>query len=535
MKRIFRSFLFVVLLPFFANAQSYTCNGFTTNVKTTKVSNGKRKFDTTIDGYPSSNTRRFYIFEDGHYMKAGNPILHNYASSNWSPTIFTAKAYDPSDPCKIIHTIDNNLGTNSNGNPAMPIPPNEYAAVDLSWDHYQDGYLHNNPYYIVMVQNIEEQPISGCLIFEFKSSQLLKQEPEKVYNSWASPGIYTSTGNPEFDQRATWEVINLLPGEQRAIYLPLTIRYQFELFTPIDVRFAFVKNQPSHVGNFLCEPSTFDNFSSLVQNAPYDPNFIKSKEDCLKTYITQTAHAGNAKMLEKQKLHYSINFQNEGEAFANMVQVIDRLDPNLDGGSIQITSSSHPCTLVNLPSGSTNSSAAFIFQNINLPGLNQTQPRRYHSYETKGFVNFSICTKSAIVPSNGLLINNSAAIYFDSQLPVFTNIDSIYTNSPCVAEHCELQQRSTQVDIDDTMSKGVLTAYPNPFTNNIHVESDLFQYNSELTIMTLTGQIVYDKKIEGNKLESFTVDVNTSEFSPGIYFVVVKNQYDCSIAKIIKN
>ncbi len=111
-------------------------------------------------------------------------------------------------------------------------------------------------------------------------------------------------------------------------------------------------------------------------------------------------------------LEYLIHFQNTGTDTAFQVVVRDTLSPFLDLASVQPGTSSHPYRF-EVMSGNV---LKFTFDNIALPDSNVNEPASH------GFVQFSILQKS--VPANppGTRIENRAAIYFDYNASVLTNM-----------------------------------------------------------------------------------------------------------------
>lgn len=155
-------------------------------------------------------------------------------------------------------------------------------------------------------------------------------------------------------------------------------------------------------------------FSQLTQNdgSPfYD-------EDCR---IVRTAFDPNDKtgfpfglgedhlIQQDTDLDYLIRFQNIGNDTAFNIVIRDTLSPYLDLGSLQLGASSHPYT-VEIRSGRV---LTFNFSNILLPDSTTNE------LASQGWVKFHI--KQERDNPIGTLIENSAAIYFDFNVPVITN------------------------------------------------------------------------------------------------------------------
>jgi uncharacterized repeat protein (TIGR01451 family) len=109
-------------------------------------------------------------------------------------------------------------------------------------------------------------------------------------------------------------------------------------------------------------------------------------------------------------IEYLIRFQNTGSDTAFQVIVLDTLSQWIDPTSVRPGAGSHPYQMKISGPGI----LAFIFPNINLPSMKKDEPGSH------GFVKFR-ATSRAITPLNKE-IRNRAAIYFDFNAAVFTNI-----------------------------------------------------------------------------------------------------------------
>ena len=110
-----------------------------------------------------------------------------------------------------------------------------------------------------------------------------------------------------------------------------------------------------------------------------------------------------------QPIEYTIRFQNTGTDTAFTVLIRDTLDEALDVSSIRPLGSSHPYTF-NLTGEGV---AQFIFSHIMLPDSNTNEAASH------GYVKYSIAPKQSA--TEGSIIENSAAIYFDFNEQVRTN------------------------------------------------------------------------------------------------------------------
>ena len=135
-------------------------------------------------------------------------------------------------------------------------------------------------------------------------------------------------------------------------------------------------------------------FVSVVVNS-YDPNEI----ECLQGNTVSTN-------LLDETIHYTIHFENLGNADALNIRIDNPLDTNyLDLSTIRILDFSH-----HVVSQLVSDSLIFQFDVINLPSFDQN----------KGYVSYSIKVKNALEP--GDFIPNQAFIYFDFNPAIVTNL-----------------------------------------------------------------------------------------------------------------
>lgn len=109
-------------------------------------------------------------------------------------------------------------------------------------------------------------------------------------------------------------------------------------------------------------------------------------------------------------LEYLIRFQNTGTDTAFTVVILDTLSPFLDPASIRPGASSHDYEFGLTGEGV----ASFTFNDIMLPDSNVNEALSH------GFVTFRIAQQPEV--ELGSVIENSAAIYFDFNEPIITNV-----------------------------------------------------------------------------------------------------------------
>lgn len=209
----------------------------------------------------------------------------------------------------------------------------------------------------------------------------------------ASPGIGGEGINQIF-----WNFNSLQPFESR------TINATFIVNRPTDI--PAVNN-----GDILSYSATIngnsdetpdDNLALLNQTVvnSYDPN----DKTCLEGETITPEQVGSY-------LHYMIRFENEGTANATFITVKDVIDTTtLDIASfIPLQASHNYSTTINQ-----SNEVVFQFDDINLP---------FDDANNDGYVLFKIKTKDDL--QLGDVIDNHAAIYFDFNPPIITEVETV--------------------------------------------------------------------------------------------------------------
>jgi len=185
----------------------------------------------------------------------------------------------------------------------------------------------------------------------------------------------------------------------------------------------------------LSDPDPFEATVCLENIGSFDPN---DKQGFPKGYGNQHFIKANT------DLEYIIRFQNNGNDTAFTVIILDKLTPNLDPNSVRIEVASHPMEFALLEGGV----LRFTFDHISLPDSSVNWDA------SNGFVKFRVSQKPDL--TNGTVIENSAAIYFDYNAPVITNT-TFHT----------IGKDFITVSTDDPELDGLLRAYPNPTSDAI--------------------------------------------------------------------
>ena len=190
-----------------------------------------------------------------------------------------------------------------------------------------------------------------------------------------------------------WNYNDLQPFESR------TINVTFNLLPPPVNNIGDTISYLAVVTPSDNDETAFDNIFILPQRVigSFDPN----DKQCLEGSKLDISKIGDY-------LHYQIRFQNEGTDTAFNIVVADTLSDKLDWNTFEFIGSSHTCD-----PQLKNNKAEFFFKDINLPYKAINEPA------SNGWVAFKIKPKPSVIIGDSL--NNSAAIYFDFNLPVITN------------------------------------------------------------------------------------------------------------------
>lgn len=156
------------------------------------------------------------------------------------------------------------------------------------------------------------------------------------------------------------------------------------------------------------------------------------------------------------RLDYNIRFQNTGTDTAFTVIIVDTLPASLDLATIKLGVASHPYTV----SLDTHRVLTFVFENILLPDSTTNLEA------SQGVVTFTIDHAAEL--RTGDLILNEAAIYFDFNEPIITNL----------SRH-EIAKDGLPVSVRRVAAQAIpLSVFPNP----VGTELTVIAPNAELSV-----------------------------------------------------
>ncbi len=222
----------------------------------------------------------------------------------------------------------------------------------------------------------------------------------------------------------------------------------------------------------------------------YDPNDKRA-------YPGGVEIGGKHYIESNQRISYHIRFQNTGTDTAFTVVIKDPIDPNLDLSSLKLEASSHPYSLEITPLRE----LVFTFNDIKLVDSLTNEPLSH------GFVSFSIDQMPNL--PEGTQIDNQAAIFFDFNLPIYTN-----TWFHEIREDILL---SKQIEEDPAPSPALLLLVsPNPVQNAARIELSEAMPEGEVQLMLYDTRGVLCQRLQytGNVLE-----FKRNGLANGLYFI----------------
>lgn len=332
---------------------------FSTGVKITAVKNR----DTVLGNYLSSGTFLMDV-DTGSYTVNISPLTYYSAL-----------------PVSRTSTFNSYFNTDSVSFALQPIPNKQDLTIRLvPLTVARPGF---NVSYRLLYQNTGTTTIpSGQIVFK-KDSRL----------NFASADPMPASANSD---SLSWNYTNLQPGEEASISLKFTVA------APPAANISDTLASLAYINPVTSDQTPANDTALLKQvvQGSFDPN-------------DKTENNGGvvkpAFISKGTPLQYIVRFQNTGSDTAFNVTVRDTLSNRVEASSIQTIAASHPYTL----SVDNNSVLTWHFNNILLPDQTTNEPASH------GYVVYTVKPKADVVA--GETIHNTAAIYFDYNLPVLTN------------------------------------------------------------------------------------------------------------------
>ncbi len=207
-------------------------------------------------------------------------------------------------------------------------------------------------------------------------------------------------------------------------------------------------------------------------------------------------------------LNYTIVFQNLGTDTISRLVIRDTLPAYLDRTLIRPGASSHPYDFQIYDNGV----LKFTFEEIQLlPGSSADAAL------TRGFVKFAIpqTTDNPL----GTIIENSAAIYFDYEEPIYTNVSRHVVG--CL-NFLDEEEGCITVDSHEPTIPGLeIKVYPNPFKETVTIEISEGYENEEVifSLFDVTGRLVRSQQFIGNKYDFYR-----NQLPSGLYIFKLESE-----------
>ncbi len=204
---------------------------------------------------------------------------------------------------------------------------------------------------------------------------------------------------------ATWNTALILPTAT-PININVTLERTGTWLMPGDTVHTTIRVSPTSG-----DSDTTNNMQLIIDTvrSSFDPNHI------------QVSPEGN--ILNRTKLKYAIEFENDGNDTAQNIYVLDTLSDHLDPSTFEMVASSNYMDIQMLENGG-HTILKFDFPNIKLPDST-------HHNQCTGMLIFNIKTKGGL--PDGSRIINRAGIYFDDNEVVMTNESSNTIRLPYVS------------------------------------------------------------------------------------------------------
>jgi hypothetical protein len=302
---------------------------------------------------------------------------------------------------------------------------------------------------------------------------------------------------------------------------PLTVNAQTNTVTwlvkrmPVNGQFkAFIQGAvQASLGDTIRNQSTVTPDMTDIapaNNTSYCERLVTGSYDPNEKTVSPLGGGTNGGILESDSvLTYTVHFQNTGTDTAFVVVVRDTLDAQVfDLKSVKPLMSSHPFRL----DMEGNGILVFTFQPINLPDSSMSRNG------SQGYVMFSVKKKTGLTP--GTVIRNTAAIYFDYNVPVITPpaINTIVaTNTPA-------DEPTVRVFPNPTSGKSMVEIRLNTPVRNLRV----VLYNA----MGQQVQVLSD--VQNASSPAYFIPVDLTGRGNGLYLIEIQTNLGRAITKIVK-
>ena len=262
----------------------------------------------------------------------------------------------------------------------------------------------------------------------------------------------------------------------------------------------------------LAAPPTLNYFDTLIVSGSIDTtgdlnpqnNSFTLKETVLYSFDPNGKTEANAGRITAQDvaegkyLEYKVYFQNTGTDTAFTVTVRDSLASNLDMSTFQMVGASASYSLA-----TKGDILTWTFSGIRLPDSTQNAPG------SEGYLVYRIKPSPSVAVGDS--IENGAAIYFDYNLPVITNVETTYVVSN--------PTKPPPTGDSTVVPGGLIIATPNPFAGELTVRGLDPAKSYGISLVDAGGRQVLSEEVQGQSQSTLT----TGSLGFGIYFLKISD------------
>ncbi|MFB9108514.1 DUF7619 domain-containing protein [Flavobacterium gyeonganense] len=329
-------------------------------------------------------------------------------------------------------------------------------------------------YYKVLVKNNGNQTATGTVRFAYDAAtaEYLQSTPLA-----ASAGLGS----------VTWNIEGLLPLSEVEYIVKLNLN------TPTDTPPLNGNDvlKFSAVANMAQDEVATNNEATLEQTVvnSFDPN----DKICLGGDYVRPEQVGDY-------MYYRIRFENLGTASAQNIKVTDMIDTTkFDIASLSPVEGSHPFTTRVIQGNQ----VEFMFNNIQLGFADENND---------GYLVFKIRSLNSL--AEGAVLENTASIYFDYNLPVVTNTSVV----------------TVQTSLHTTPFETIeLALYPVPAGDRVFISNPKQVNVQSVTVYNLLGQSVLQNVTPGPQ-----GDVNVTALAKGSYVMRVRTELGDGVMRFVK-
>ena len=329
-------------------------------------------------------------------------------------------------------------------------------------------------YYKVLVKNNGNQTATGTVrfVYDAATAEYIQSTPLA-----ANAGLGS----------VTWNVAGLLPLSEVEYIVKLNLN------TPADTPPLNANDvlKFSAVANMAQDEVATNNEATLEQTVvnSFDPN----DKICLGGDYVRPEQVGDY-------MYYRIRFENLGTASAQNIKVTDMIDTTkFDIASLSPVDGSHPFTTRVIQGNQ----VEFMFNNIQLGFADENND---------GYLVFKIRSLNSL--AEGAVLENTASIYFDYNLPIVTNTSVVTV------------QTSLHTIPFETIE---LTLYPVPAGDMVFISIPKQVNVQSVTVYNLLGQSVLENVTPGPQ-----GDVNVTTLAKGSYIMRVRTELGDGVMRFVK-